>query len=131
MAASKVQAKLRQIRRTLVSKTGIRILKGVLAYHIVMILFFLPGFRRLTRFPVVLNGMFLISIAGFPGKTVGEVIAGGVFALTGALIGAVVFVVEAKLVNAPVAQGFILALFLYCMAYIKAGGIQFFGFALL
>ena len=72
-----------------------------------------------------------MSIAGFPGKSNGECFISTIYGLAGVGVGAVVFVVLAELSSAPVAQGFVLAAFLYIMALIKAQGLQYFGFSLL
>lgn len=72
-----------------------------------------------------------VSIAGFPGKSNGECFISTIYGLAGVGVGAVMFVVLAELSSAPVAQGFVLAAFLYIMALIKAQGLQYFGFSLL
>ena len=46
-------------------------------------------------------------------------------------LGSVCFVILAKLVHAPVAQGFLLAVFIYCFAWMKALGLKYFAFSLL
>jgi hypothetical protein len=55
--------------------------------HAEQTLFFIDAFRDLVRFPIVFNGMILVSIAGFPGKTIGELVGSCLFALSGACVG--------------------------------------------
>jgi hypothetical protein len=68
---------------------------------------------------------FPVVIAGTPGKTVGACLQALGFALVGIGLGAVGFVVLAELGNVPVAQGFVLAVFVYFMALLKARGIRY------
>ncbi|KAG8991643.1 hypothetical protein FRB94_000915 [Tulasnella sp. JGI-2019a] len=122
---------LREVRAIATSRRGVSIAKGVLAYALAFILVFLRDFDDLNVYPVTLASMFIIVIAGQPGKTVGLALYSMVLAGSGVLIGCLNFFILAKLVHATVAQAFVFAFMVYILAWIKSLGPQYFAFSLL
>ncbi|KAL5632771.1 hypothetical protein ACGC1H_005649 [Rhizoctonia solani] len=128
---AKVLCKLRRLGKFTTSRKAIPVLKGTLAYVLAFILIFLRGFDDLSQVPVTLTGTILIVIAGTPGKSVGACLTATFFALLGVSIGALNFLILAKLGHEPVAQAVVFAFMVYLLALIKAQGLKYFGFSLL
>ncbi|CAE6534018.1 unnamed protein product [Rhizoctonia solani] len=128
---AKALCKLRHLSTFATSRRAIPVLKGTLAYVLAFILIFLRGFDDLSQVPVTLTGTILIVIAGTPGKSVGACLTATFFALLGVSIGALNFLILAKLGHEPVAQAVVFAVMVYLLALIKAQGLKYFGFSLL
>ncbi|KAF8600286.1 hypothetical protein BDV93DRAFT_476704 [Ceratobasidium sp. AG-I] len=128
---SKVLCKLKRFGKFALSRKAIPVLKGTLAYVLAFILIFLRGFDDLSQVPVTLTGTILIVIAGTPGKSVGACLTATFFALLGVCLGALNFLILAKLGHVPVAQAVVFTIMVYLMALIKAQGLKYFGFSLL
>ncbi|KAG8888779.1 hypothetical protein FRB98_006791 [Tulasnella sp. 332] len=122
---------LRELRAVVTSRRGVSIAKGVLAYTLAFIVVFLRGFDDLNVYPVTLASMFIITIAGQPGKTVGLALYSLALAGSGILIGCLNFYILAKLAHATVGQAFVFAFMVYVLAWIKSLGPQYFAFSLL
>jgi hypothetical protein len=75
--------------------------------------------------------MTILIIIGSPGKSVGACIQATFLSLFGVGLGSIGFVILAKLVHAPVAQGFVFAAIVYLFALVKAQGLKWFALALL
>ncbi|GAA5972386.1 hypothetical protein JCM11641_002434 [Rhodosporidiobolus odoratus] len=112
-------------------RQGISIFKGVLAYTLAFILIFLRGFNRLGDYPVTLTGIVLITIAGQPGLSCGACWDQVILGALGVGVGSACFAILAKLGHSQVAQGFVLAIFVYFLALVKAKGLRYFAFSLL
>ncbi|CAE6533569.1 unnamed protein product [Rhizoctonia solani] len=128
---AKALCKLRRLGKFATSRKAIPVLKGTLAYVLAFILIFLRGFDDLSQVPVTFTGTILIVIAGTPGKSVGACLTSTFFALLGVSIGALNFLILAKLGHEPVAQAVVFAFMVYLLALIKAQGLKYFGFSLL
>ena len=72
-----------------------------------------------------------MSVAALPGRSVGACLDQVVRIMLGVCIGAVWFIVLAKLHYAPVAQAAVLFVVVYVLSLVKSLGLQWFGFALL
>lgn len=57
--------------------------------------------------------MIIITIAGGPGKPIGACLQGLCLAMAGVLLGSVFYVILAKLIAVPIAQGIVFAAFVY------------------
>ncbi|CUA67618.1 putative polyketide synthase 3 [Rhizoctonia solani] len=128
---AKALCKLRRLGKFATSRKAIPVFKGTLAYILAFVLIFLRGFDDLSQVPVTLTGTVLIVIAGTPGKSVGACLTATFFALLGVSIGALNFLILAKLGHEPVAQAVVFAVMVYLLALIKAQGLKYFGFSLL
>ncbi|TDL22448.1 hypothetical protein BD410DRAFT_748734 [Rickenella mellea] len=113
------------------SRRSIPVFKAVLAYILAFVLVFLRKFDALSKFPATLTSMTIILIAGGTGKAVGACFQAVALALVGVGCGSVGFVILAKLVHAPVAQGFVFAVIAYLFALVKTRGLKWFPLALL
>ncbi|KAJ1303164.1 hypothetical protein OPQ81_011365 [Rhizoctonia solani] len=129
--SAKVACKLRRLGKFATSRKAIPVFKGSLAYVLAFILIFLRGFDDLSHVPITLTGTILIVIAGTPGKSVGACLTATFFAILGVCIGALNFLILAKLGHVPVAQAVVFAIMVYFLALIKAQGLKYFGFSLL
>lgn len=67
------------------------------AYTLSFVLIFLHDFNRLLSYPIVLTSLVLVSIAGQPGLSVGACLDGGALGIAGVGVGAVFYVILAKL----------------------------------
>ncbi|KPV78386.1 uncharacterized protein RHOBADRAFT_49163 [Rhodotorula graminis WP1] len=105
--------------------------KASLAYTLAFILIFIHSFSRLNPYPVTLSGVILICIAGQPGLAVGACWYQALFAAIGVGLGGGAFAILAKLGGSRVAQGFVLAIFVYLAALVKAQSLRYFGMSLL
>ncbi|GAA5826891.1 hypothetical protein JCM11251_002144 [Rhodosporidiobolus azoricus] len=112
-------------------RQAIAIIKGTLAYTLAFVLIFLHDFSRLLDYPVVLTGTVLITIAGQPGLSVGACLDQAFFGALGVGIGGACFAILAKLGHSQVGQGFVLAVFVYFLAIIKAQSMRYFALSLL
>ncbi|GAA5917094.1 hypothetical protein JCM6882_009495 [Rhodosporidiobolus microsporus] len=112
-------------------RQAIAIFKGALAYTLAFVLIFLHDFSRLNDFPVTLSGTVLIAIAGQPGLAVGACWDQAFYGGLGVAIGGACFAILAKLGGSQVAQGFVLAVFVYFLALVKARSMRYFALSLL
>jgi hypothetical protein len=122
---------------------------GALAYTLAIALVFIRKYDDLSSYPLTLASMIIITITGGPGKPLGACIQSVVLAMGGVLLGCGFFAILALLAAAPVAQGVVLALIVYCklssmcasqlltlylatvMSIVKAYGQRWFIFSLL
>ncbi|GAA5925622.1 hypothetical protein JCM10213_008838 [Rhodosporidiobolus nylandii] len=112
-------------------RQAIAIFKGTLAYTLAFVFVFLHGFARLSAYPITLTGTVLITIAGQPGLAIGACWDQAFFGALGVAVGGLCFLILAKLGHSQVAQGFVLAVFVYFLALIKAQSMRYFAFSLL
>lgn len=117
--------------RTLPTRTIIAIFKGFLAYMILVIMVMSETVRGAWSYPIVLTSATVVVIAGFPGANVGQTAVSSLLGLVGVGLGAVAFVVLAKLAHAPVGQGIVFVIFVYLFSLLKAKSMMFFGLSLL
>ncbi|TDL26998.1 hypothetical protein BD410DRAFT_783138 [Rickenella mellea] len=113
------------------SRRSIPVFKAVLGYILGFVLIFLRKFDALSKFPATLTAITIVLIAGGTGKAVGACVQSIALAMVGIGCGSVCFIILAKLVHAPVAQGFVFFAFVYVFALIKARGLKWFALALL
>ncbi|KAF8305566.1 hypothetical protein DL93DRAFT_2089397 [Clavulina sp. PMI_390] len=128
---SSVGQSLKGARAFIMSRKGITVFKGALAYTLVVLLPMLNGFDDLEKVPTALSAAVILSIAGFPGKSTGEHLFGVILALMGVGIGAVNFVILSKLRVSLVSQVIVFAIMVYLLALLKGADPRLFGFALL
>jgi hypothetical protein len=64
-------------------------------------------------------------------KSVGACLTATFYALLGVCLGALNFLILAKLHHVPVAQAVVFTIMVYLLALIKAQGLKYFGFSLL
>lgn len=95
---------------------------GTLAYTLVFVLIFLTGFEDLFKFPITTTSAVIVTIAGFPGHSVGKCVAGTLLALIGVALGAFFFWVLA-IIHSEIGQALVFFVIVYAMAYIKCFGI--------
>lgn len=125
-----IMDKLRALRKT-PPRLLLAVFKGALAFIILDILVLSSRVRSGFHYPITLTSATVVAIAGFPGANYGQVIAACVFAFTGIGLGAVAFVILAKLGSSQVAQGIVFTLVIYLFSVLKAMSMKFFGLALL
>ncbi|GAA5834027.1 hypothetical protein JCM9279_004193 [Rhodotorula babjevae] len=113
------------------TRQAIATFKASLAYTLAFVLIFIHSFSRLNPYPVTLSGTILICIAGQPGLAVGACWDQALFAAIGVGLGGGAFAILAKLGGSRVAQGFVLAIFVYLAALVKAQSLRYFGMSLL
>jgi hypothetical protein len=87
---------------------------GALAYSLAIALVFIRKYDDLSNYPLTLISMVIITIACGPGKPLGACVQSVALAMGGVLLGCGFFAILALLSAAPVAQGIILALVVYC-----------------
>ncbi|KAK4696212.1 hypothetical protein P7C70_g8416, partial [Phenoliferia sp. Uapishka_3] len=75
--------------------------------------------------------MILVAIAGKPGSSVGACLDNAFLGSAGVGVGALGFLILAKLGKSPVAQGFVFFVMLYFLALVKAQSMRYFAFSLL
>ncbi|KAH7097462.1 hypothetical protein BKA62DRAFT_774265 [Auriculariales sp. MPI-PUGE-AT-0066] len=139
---------LRGVLAFVCSTKMIPVAKGTLSFTIALILIMLHGFDKLVPFPPALASMIILTIAGNVGGTIGvssialmrvgytshagpgATIQAVFLAMVGVTIGGLGFYILAHLNDSHVAQGFILFIFVYFAAIIKAQGQKWFGLSL-
>ncbi|KAI5477995.1 hypothetical protein MNV49_005687 [Pseudohyphozyma bogoriensis] len=109
----------------------ISIFKGVLAYTLAFVLFFIRKFNKTNDYPVTFTGMILVVIASKPGSSIGAFIDTSFLGLLGVGFGGACFVALAQLGSTQVAQGFVFLAMVYVLALIKGSAMRYFAFALL
>lgn len=124
--------RLRMILEFLTSQTFISMIKGSISYTLGVIIIFSTRVESTVHFPSAFTGMIIVTIAGFPGNSFGSCIQSVFLGLMGVLVGALNFLILAKIgEHSLVGQGFFFAFCVYCLAVIKAKGPRYFGFSLL
>ncbi|KAG8934607.1 hypothetical protein FRC01_001708 [Tulasnella sp. 417] len=121
---------LRAARALIFSRRGLIILKGSLSYSLAFVFIFLRPFDRLNEHPQTLASMFVAVAGGQAGKAVGAVVSNNLLSALGLCLGGLNFFILAKLAPWTVAQAVYFFLAVYGLAYVKAMGLRFFGFAL-
>ncbi|KAL8293775.1 hypothetical protein RQP46_000476 [Phenoliferia psychrophenolica] len=90
--------------------------KGVLTYTLAFVLIFPRRFNDTNDYPVVLTSIILVSIAGKPGVSTGACLDNGILGIAGVGVGALGFLILAKL---------------DVLALVKAQSLRYFAFSLL
>lgn len=108
------------------SRRIIPLLKGTLAYSLVIALVFVRKFNDLTVWPANFQNALIPTIVAGTGHSIGSCLQGSLLVLLGVALGSVNFTVLANLARWPVVQGLIFALSVYCLAHLKAGDGRFF-----
>ncbi|KZW03135.1 hypothetical protein EXIGLDRAFT_828873 [Exidia glandulosa HHB12029] len=102
------------------SREILPILKGALAYAITLGLILYRGFEDLNEVPIALATMIIPAITSKAGGTVGEMIQAIIVQYVGMAVGGLLFYGIAHLHSSHVAQGFILFVFVYVAALVRA-----------
>ncbi|WAR60313.1 hypothetical protein PtB15_9B250 [Puccinia triticina] len=107
------------IRRIKNSRATIPVFKGSLAYVLFFVLFFLKPFQNILSIPSAGSSAVLVTILGFPGRSVDACLHSLLLGMLGAGIGGLNFLVLGKLAPYPVAQAAVFFLMVYVPALIK------------
>ncbi|SCV68777.1 BQ2448_898 [Microbotryum intermedium] len=118
----------------------VSVLKATLALTLTFALIFSRPFANSNPHAgSALNSMVLVVVAAYPGKTVGGFVQNFIWSCLGLFGGVVVYVILATLCEcnptpkasyAPVAQGFVFALWVYLVALVRALGSKYISFFL-